>query len=406
MAFLNLKIKLAERLADLLAAVFGKAGERDYRFLVDALWQRQPLPPECEEHGLDVRLYYPSPVPPNPDEALLISRIFTAYQHAKADQGRRDAVFLPSRLWRGMLRRAYAPLLDAADVDDVASVHEFLSNFRASTKPTGLEESFRVHDCSTVPHRRRHYEERIIRPLVLWWLRTQARGRDLSALTLPRYGNQCGAKVNGHLISTGEVISEVHGRLLSQLLPRDRPRIAELGGGYGRLAFFTLRELQGFSYVGFDLPEVLCCASYFLLKTFPEKRFCLYGEDAQAPVNFEDYDFVLLPSFEIQRMKDSAVDLFINDNSLGEVEPAACRLFIAEMCRASRALWHRNHQHFRNDFDDGLRSLVNHEYPIPPEFEEAVSYCDVGELLSSGRPGFETDLVWYYYRRRRGTPAD
>lgn len=60
--------------------------------------------------------------------------------------------------------------------------------------------------------------------------------------------------------------------------------------------------------------------------------------------------------------------------SLGEMDPEACRRFVAEICRSSRAFFHRNAESSRVPLDGGLSSLVNAECPVPEdEFELVVA---------------------------------
>ena len=51
--------------------------------------------------------------------------------------------------------------------------------------------------------------------LVQWWETFESNGRSLSELTIPRFGNQGGASVNGHLILPQSVFSEFYARLLA-----------------------------------------------------------------------------------------------------------------------------------------------------------------------------------------------
>jgi hypothetical protein len=182
----------------------------------------------------------------------------------------------------------------------------------------------------------------------------------------------------------------------------ERPVIGEVGGGYGRLIYHLSRHLKEFCYLDFDLPETLCCASYFLLKAFPERRFLLYGESEGelTEAQLRSYDFILLPAFEISKLPDRRVDLFLNENSLGDMPEDIARLFTGEICRTSNALWHRNHEAWRNRFTDGRTSLINREYPISPDFEEVVRHCDPAGLMIQGRLDYDSDMFWYFYRRR------
>ena len=110
---------------------------------------------------------------------------------------------------------------------------------------------------------------------------------------------------------------------------------------------------------------------------------------------------MLLPSFEIKKVPDRSCDLFINENSLGVMPPAACRYYVHEMCRTAKAIWHRNHEVRRNPFEDGSTSLVNGEYPIDREqFDQVVRYCDIERLMAHTLSTSKNDMYWYYFRRK------
>ncbi|MHC4225732.1 MAG: hypothetical protein ACYSUN_17225 [Planctomycetota bacterium] len=47
--------------------------------------------------------------------------------------------------------------------------------------------------------------------------------------------------------------------------------------------------------------------------------------------------------------------------------------------------------------------MINREYPISPEFREIVRHCDPAGLMIKGRLDYDSDMFWYYYRRRSGT---
>ena len=350
---------LAGGVADVLAFLLRLPGKRAYRYLLRALKERQPASVEVA-----IQLVAPDHVTPDPAHRALVERIFAAYSQAKRDQADHDPVFLPWGGWRNVIDGAYSSLKTAWESNDLERFHFFLANFGAWHEATGITESHKLRSYRTDKQRRLHFERRVMADLISWWQLFECQGRDLSALSLPRFGNQSGALVDGHFVSTDSVASDIDARLLAGMARGPRPVIGELGGGFGRLLYFLSRHVPEFTYIGLDLPECLSCASFYLMQVFPEKRFLLYGEGEVTPASLPEYDFVLLPSCDITRLWDSSVDLFLNENSLGLMTPAACKLFVREMCRITKAFWHRNHEVRRNRFADGTTSLVNHEYPI------------------------------------------
>ena len=395
--FDKIKAPAVDRASDLLAILLRLGGPNAYRDLVNALWERQPV-----FSKFDIKLCVPSQVSPDPAERPLVERIFAAFQRAKLDQTKCDPVFLPSGSWKNVLDVSYAPLMESLEKNDIERFHYFLANFGAWEQPTGIGESWTFRKFEASERKKRHFEQWTMAQLLQWWETFESNGRSLSALTLPRFGNQGGVLVDGHQVLPFSVFSEFYGRLLAGFVAQERPVIGELGGGFGRLCHFLARNFPGMTYVAFDLPECMCCATYFLMMSFPEKRFLLYGEGELTPESLSEYDFILRPSFEITRLHDKSVDLFINENSLGIMPPSACKLFVKEICRSAKAFWHRNHEVRRNQFDDGTTSLVNQEYPIDRDrFCEVMRYCDVARLVGYDRSTtIKNDMYWYFFRRK------
>ena len=392
----RIKAPAADSASAVLASLLRLGGKDTYRNVVNALWERQPVFSQ-----FDVKLQAPSHVSPDAADWPLVERIFAAYRQAKLDQARHDSVFVPSGGWKNVLESAYACLLESFDNNDIERFHYFLANFGAWKKPTGIGESWTFSKFEASDRRRDHFEQQVMPQLIQWWETFESNGRRLSELTIPNYGNQGGAVVNGHVILPNSVFSEFYARLLAGFVAHhQQPVIGELGGGFGRLCYFLSRQFSNWTYVAFDLPECLSCASYYLMKSFPQKRFLLYGEGDVTRDSLSEYDYILRPSFEITHLEKTSIDLFINENSLGMMPPETCRLFVKEICRLSKAFWHRNHEVRRNPFDDGATSLINREYPIDRnQFREIVRYCDVARMVGHDRSTIKNDMYWYYYRR-------
>jgi len=402
---MSFKYRIADRLVDGLGMILSAAGEGPYRYVLQAMSERSRWDPHPRIDA-DLHLYLPDPVLPDPDETPLVERIFEAFVSAKQAQQGADPALLPAIGWQRVIDNSYRSLTRALETGDLSGTHEFLSNFLSWKEPTGIEDSRLIHEYSNVEHQRRYFERRAMHPLLYWWHRTESRGRDFSTLALPPIGNPCGVMVDGNIISRGSVFAEIHARTLAGLVTGDRPVVAELGGGFGRLAYFMSRNLDRFCYIGFDLPETLVCSAYYLIQAFPEKKFLLYGEDELTPDSVADYDFILWPSTELGRLRDRSVDLFINENSLGCMTSRSSNHYVRDICRISNQFWHRNHEFRTNDYGAGERSLANREYPVPlDDFDLVSRYLDIGPLIGEGHVDFDSDMMCYHYRRKPRTEA-
>ncbi len=335
---------------------------------------------------LAIEILSPAPEAPAPGDRPVVARILAAYRKAKTDQRDADPVFLPSSLWSRQLDGSFGALVSAGAANDLDRFHRFLANFGASENYTGINYSTMVRDHARSRRLARHFERMVVGQMVRWWMKSESGGRDIAALSPPRHGNQAGARVNGHFVGVDTVLNDYYGRMIAGLVGGEGATIGEVGGGYGILAYSISRRLGAFRYLGFDLPETLCCAAYYLMKCFPARRFLLYGEGPLDGTRLPDHDFVLMPSWEIGRLPARSLDIVLNMSSLGEMGPATCRKLVFEICRVSDAFWHMNHEFRRNGFADGTASLLNAEYPVPPgEFRLVVRYIEAVNALYKGR---------------------
>jgi hypothetical protein len=216
----------------------------------------------------------------------------------------------------------------------------------------------------------------------------------MSLLTYPRHGNQPGAIIDDCFVGVGSFDNQHYTSQLLGLVARlKRPAIGELGGGSGRFAYFLLREFEQFSYVDFDLPEVLVCAAYYLIKTFPGKRTLLYGEQPLKTVSLSDYDLVFLPPWQIETLRDCSIDLFLNKNSLGEMSRDTASHHLAHIARSSHRFFHLNHEYIPQTGDGP--GLLASEYQMPG-FTIMRRECDQWHVLQNGP---ESDIFAYLFQR-------
>jgi len=396
---MSLKLSIANGIASVVDYALRVGGARLHRHVVQTMFSRLPqtLLADYDLDNLEVAMLLPSYVQPDPSDRLMVERIFAAFQKAKLDQKEKSEIFMPSSLWEKHLDASYPSYPDT----DIDRFHFFLSNFGSLDTYTGINFSTLVREYAKTAKSRKHFEKMVIGLKVAWWLRFESNGRDLSALSIPQHGNQCGATVNNNFIGFDSVLNEFYGRMISNFLKKDRPVVGEIGAGYGILFFFISRALSDYCYLDFDLPETLCCATYYLMKSFPHRKFLLYGESELNEKVMKEYDFIFMPSYAIKDLPDDSVDIFINMSSLGEIKPQACKMFIGEICRTAHAFWHMNHEYRRNVFEDSTTSLLNGEYPVPDEkFDLVIRYIDALNAAYKGIFDRGYDIYGYYYTRK------
>ncbi len=350
-----------------------------------------------------VSLHYPEYVAPDKNESAIVQRIFTSYKKMKEDQSRANRVYSPSTLWEKLLGKAYSNIISGALENDIGRFHFFLANFGSWKEYTGVESSDMIRDNMNSFLGRRYLRNELFYNQLKTWEWFYNNRKPAASLTYPAHGNQAGAYINGNFVGVGSFFNEIYGSTLSSLI-RDlkRPVIAEIGAGYGKLAYFIVRDMKDFAFIDFDLPETLCLAAYYLMKTFPEKRCLLYGEAEYSGSSHEKYDMVFMPSYEICKIGSDTVDLFINKNSLGEMTKEAVYEYIKYISKATKGyFFHMNHDIRPNTYYDDSRGLLGYEYPVPADqFKLLFRYPDVGHMLYRGFLDFDADIFIYLYEKK------
>lgn len=350
-----------------------------------------------------VSIHAPERVTPGKTELPVIERIFRAYKKMKQDQIHAPSYYLPSSMWQKSLDEGYSYLTAGSEENDIDKFHYFLANFGAWQKDLGIEPIEFLRNCQKSFLKSRYLENIVFyKQLKIWEWFYNGR-KHISGLSYPAHGNQSGAYIDGFFIGIGSFFNEIYGSLLSELVcDRERPVIAELGSGYGKLAYFILRDKSNFTFIDFDLPETICIAAYYLLKIYPDKKSLLYGEEDFSPDTYKKYDLIFMPSYEIPKTGSCTVDLFINKNSLGEMTKEAAKNYIFHITNSTKYFFHMNHDIVTPIFDNNERGLRGYEYPVPQDkFKLVFRYADIGHLLYKGWVDYTSDIFIYLYERKK-----
>jgi hypothetical protein len=117
-------------------------------------------------------------------------------------------------------------------------------------------------------------------------------------------------------------------------------RIAEIGAGVGRAAYWYGRLDANAEYWIFDLPHVNVLQAFYLAKADPEFPLRLFGE---APLRAGG--FSVMPHFEIENTRSAPFDLVLNQDSFPEINEAAVTRYLEWMhATKSRYFLSINHE--------------------------------------------------------------
>jgi putative sugar O-methyltransferase len=152
----------------------------------------------------------------------------------------------------------------------------------------------------------------------------------LEQLAEPEVGDPLRVTLDGRLISQDLANSVREYNAVRDHLPTGTPCIAELGAGYGRLAFVFARALPCRYWV-FDIPPALHVAQWYLPRVLPGKRvfaFRRFGSFAEVRAELESAELAFFTPNQLEKIPAGYLDAFINVSSLHEMTPEQVRHYL------------------------------------------------------------------------------
>lgn len=180
-------------------------------------------------------------------------------------------------------------------------------------------------------------------------------------LAEPRLGSPIEVTYLGRLISQdlGHSILECNSLepALKELGPERCLRLAEIGAGYGRLAYAMLKAFPC-QYLVFDIPPSLAISQWYLSHVFAGKRvfrFRHFDRFEDIAGELATADIAFFTANQIELFPDGYVDLSINISSLHEMRPEQIENMLAQIYRiTSRYVYLKQYKEYINPYDDLL----------------------------------------------------
>jgi putative sugar O-methyltransferase len=333
----------------------------------------------------------------------LSKKIFESYKKMKNEQKKTGDLYNPSSLWQKHLDKDYEIINSSIKNNDLEKFLFFLQNFGNWKSYLGIESHDIIQKYNSNILLKSFLEESIFGGQLNIWRYFNNNKNDFSELNMPRYGNQIGATIDGNFIVIGSFFNHIYSSILNEYSNINKKTvIAELGGGYGKFAYYFLKKNKNYSFINFDIPEVLVLSMYYLIKSFPNKQYFLFGDKIFENSLIDKYDLIFLPCWEIEKVNENYIDIFINKNSLGEMNPEATKNYIKYICKICKIFFSSNHETFRNKFESQQFSLVNKEYPISKDFKLLIRYPDIGHMTyQHNNINFDSDIFFYIYKKKK-----
>jgi len=191
----------------------------------------------------------------------------------------------------------------------------------------------------------------------------------LASLAEPAVGNPLTFRNGGRLISQDicNSLLELNGAL-EAVRVRDRPlRCAELGAGYGRVAYCMLHRCSQAKYTIIDIPPALYISQWYLGRTLPDRKIFHYRSfDSFASVReeFEVADVAFLLPQQAELLPDKYFDLFINISSLQEMTMEQIRFWFGQIDRLCRGRFYSKQWIVHANEIDNIM-VKREDYPVP-----------------------------------------
>ncbi len=272
------------------------------------------------------------------EDAPLLKRICEAYRCAVAAFPRQGA-YAATSWWEEVRENSLGPVRQALADGDLEALQGMYANFYRDSCSNGLIglnlniSKDRFLDPAREIHRRFQLADALYR-IDYWQEATEGR-YSIESLAGPGVGNPFGLWVGDVLAPIGAEQQHYYAQAVAALIPNARV-VAEIGGGFGGMAYYLLRDNPRLTYMDFDVPESLALTAYFLMKAFPERRVLLFGEGEVSEGSLNEFDVVLMPSFELPKIPGRCVDVTFTAHILTDLAPEAQCVYVRDVQSQTR----------------------------------------------------------------------
>ncbi|MBJ7309768.1 putative sugar O-methyltransferase [Rugamonas sp. CCM 8940] len=282
-------------------------------------------------------------------DGKIIDRVIASYNKAKAVQKDAAEEYQVSHMWLPIYQGYMGKVMEVMASGDAAELARIYGNFFRETcsigihgMPVDMESTYFSGNVSE--DAKGKYIADIMHRMQIW-LDSIGKTHSLDALQTPQVGNPYGFEIDGKFFRAGVDYQHYYATIISRLIRGEgHTAVLELGGGFGGLGHFLMRDNSNFTYIDVDLPENMALSAFYLLSCFPDKKIALYGEIDLATADLSRYDGVVLPNFALAELKDDSVDLAFNSYSLAEMSLNNVANYVQQFSRlASKFIYHVNH---------------------------------------------------------------
>jgi len=236
-----------------------------------------------------------------------------------------------------------------------------------------------IHKTYTSTVTQKSYLQRKIYALYLLFLYDFVESQDkwglYKCLEEPLVGNPLFIQIDGKRISQDISNSYMEYSYVRQSLGDEFTtikNIAEIGGGYGRLAylFHLFHQKDGVRIVLIDLPPALLVAQWYLRQVLPDAKFMDYRHFTdfnEIKKEFNDSSICFLLPHQFELIPAGTLDLLINVSSLQEMSREQINHYYALVDAKAKYFYTKQWISWENPIDQMTVPAVI--YPTRPSWE-------------------------------------
>lgn len=275
------------------------------------------------------------------NDGKLLERICTAYNKSVKREQSAPEVYQANSWWQKVRQKRLGPVMRALETHDIDALRSMYRNFFRDPCGAGLVDvpchMYKAY-FGRVPgnSQRRFLLADTLYAIDHWNMQTDER-HALSVLAGPNVGNPFGVLLDGTLVRAGALYEHYSAEKICDCLDALRGVVAEIGGGFGGMAYYLLRDRPGVQYLDFDVPESIALTSYYLASAFPHLTFLLYGEKEFTAEALARADVVLMPLFELEKMQCKSVDITFSSHAMSDISEDAMANYLAIITRITRS---------------------------------------------------------------------
>jgi putative sugar O-methyltransferase len=302
---------------------------------------RQHFQGDSRYHLDHVSQGFSSRIDDSGSDAALLERICTAYNKAAQREASASKAYRPTGWWQEVRQQRLVQVIQALERYDIKALQEMYRNFFRDAcssgligVPYGMAKAYFKRTIKDIY--RRFYLGDALYCIDYWRMQTGGRFslRDLAG---PETGNPFGVLLEGTLVRTGAAYQHYSAQKVRGYLDSQGGTVAEIGGGFGGMAYYLLRDHPKVRYIDFDLPESIALTSYYLLKAFPQLNFLLYGEDELTAKTIDRSDVVLMPLFEMEKMPAGSADVTFSSHVMSDLSTEAISDYLDAIVRMTQS---------------------------------------------------------------------